>query len=185
MEAKAEAPVAPAETTEPEFDASQVVDARELSSEELAAIQAVEGGHTEKNLSGAWKDAFAGIFGGIVGFVGVGYLNSYLMDQAAASGSSAGDIVTYAAVVAVVEIVVGGFLVYYGMKKNKTMGDLVAGFGLGLVLAGVGTVLTKVVAQAGGPALALSATTLSPSASMIPTRAIATPAMVYGEARAA
>ena len=60
MEAKTEAPVKPEENVPFE---SEVVDARELTPEELAAINAVETG-AEKNLSGAWKDTISTVFGG-------------------------------------------------------------------------------------------------------------------------
>lgn len=170
MEAKTEAPVKPEENVPFE---SEVVDARELTPEELAAINAVETG-AEKNLSGAWKDTISTVFGGALGFVGAGYLNNYLMEQA-----PSGQAMTYSAVIFGAELVAGGFIAYWGSKKDRLLGEFMEGLGLGIIIAGLGTLLTQIAAGQ-GISMAFPAAEIGKQP-LVPTRAIATPAMVYGE----
>jgi hypothetical protein len=129
-----------------------------LTEEELQALGASDDSTEDKPEENPSKETYAKIgislLGGIVGFVGAGYLNNYVMTQLQKTASvttplTATQLLQYSAVIFVVELIVAGFLLYYCSKHAGKHMDFLYSFGTGVAVAGFGTVFSQYLINSG------------------------------------
>jgi len=175
----------PAVESEPEIrlNPADVYDVEELTPEELKALtsETADEKPTEKNPSKSQiAEIGISLVGGIAGFFVVGYANNYIMQYLQKNASSPltpSTLLTYAAVVFVAELLIGGFLIYYGMKHSATknhMARFLEDFGVGAAVAGAGTFLTQYLINQGGSNIVLPAVDFAGKPLVSPTRVVGT-----------
>lgn len=148
----------PAPTEAPE--ATEEVELKELSPAELKDLVESESAQSNPQLiSGLLTD----VLGASVGFVLAGYANQYLLSQALAGQTGAAAMqsaLLYSAGLLVGEFVLAALVLFYARKHARRMKEIVESFALGVVLAGVGSFASEVLAYMGQPGVALPAVDL-------------------------
>ncbi len=132
---------------------ADIIDLEELTAEEREAVEKTsDESETENPSREQYTKIGISVLGGIVGFVAGAYLNNFVMNKilsSATTAPTASTLLGYTAVLFVVELIVGGFLLLHAMKHGGKTSEFVDGFGLGLIIAGAGAVVSQYLVNSG------------------------------------
>ncbi len=135
---------------------TETVEIQELSPEELKALSDASGAAENPEWATA---AIVDILGGAVGFLGAGFANNYILQQAAAQlaagtgtpAQNAQTLLLYSGLLMAVEIAAALVVAYLFRSKSGRVTGFVEGAFVGVALAGIAGFVSQLMIQQGQP----------------------------------